>query len=147
MIRPLVGSDRDAWEPLWQGYLTFYKSALSDAQTDLTWSRLIDDAVPINGLAVEHDGKVVGFAHILTHPSSWSRNGYAYLEDLFVDPAMRGQRYGKALIEAVYRFAEDRDLDRVHWVTASDNPARSLYDNVATLADFVQYRHDTGAAK
>ena len=27
-IRPVGQNERGAWEPLWQGYLTFYKAAL-----------------------------------------------------------------------------------------------------------------------
>ena len=28
VIRPLAATDRDAWTPLWHGYLTFYKATL-----------------------------------------------------------------------------------------------------------------------
>ena len=34
-IRPFAPEDRNAWEPLWQGYLTFYKSSLPPEVTDL----------------------------------------------------------------------------------------------------------------
>lgn len=35
-IRPLAPADRDAWLPLWQGYIEFYESQVSDPQTALT---------------------------------------------------------------------------------------------------------------
>jgi hypothetical protein len=34
-IRALRPDERQSWEPLWQGYLTFYKSAVTP---DVTWA-------------------------------------------------------------------------------------------------------------
>ena len=33
IVRPVRPDDRAAWEPLWQGYLTFYKSSLAPEVT------------------------------------------------------------------------------------------------------------------
>jgi hypothetical protein len=45
-IRPLVKSDMEAWEPLWQGYLSFYKSSLPPYVSRLTFSRLTGGTEP-----------------------------------------------------------------------------------------------------
>ena len=75
------------------------------------------------------------------HRSTWSPTCYAYLEDLFVDPAVRGTGAGRALIEAAAREAEARSATRLYWMTQQNNAtARRLYDKVAKLAPFVQYR-------
>ena len=42
-IRPLARSDRAGWDPLWQGYLTFYKATLPAGTDDVTFAR----AVPV----------------------------------------------------------------------------------------------------
>lgn len=47
-IRPLHFDERAVWEPLWQGYLTFYKATVADDVTALTWQRLHDEAEPMH---------------------------------------------------------------------------------------------------
>ena len=66
---------------------------------------------------------------------------YCYLEDLFVDIDTRRTGTGRALIEAVYREADRLGATRTYWATKEDNrTARRLYDRLATLSPFVQYR-------
>lgn len=68
---------------------------------------------------------------------------YCYLEDLYVDPASRGAGIGRALIDAMYRWADERGVTRVYWHTDELNSnARALYDRVGKLAPFVQYRRE-----
>jgi GNAT superfamily N-acetyltransferase len=75
------------------------------------------------------------------HPSTWSPTAYCYLEDLFVGREARHHGTGRALIEAVYKEADKRGATRTYWATKEDNrTARRLYDRVATLSPFVQYR-------
>ena len=97
---------------------------------------------PYGFVAVDAD-QIVGFVHYHFHLSTWSVAGYCYLEDLFVDASVRGKGAGRALIEAVYRAADERGADRVYWNTQESNAqARGLYDKVATLSPFVQYRRN-----
>jgi hypothetical protein len=42
VIRPVGENEREAWNPLWAGYLAFYKSALTQEIGDLTWDRFHD---------------------------------------------------------------------------------------------------------
>lgn len=106
-IRPLAAADRAGWDPLWAGYLVFYEENLPAHITEETWRRLLDPAVDPHGLvAVDADGRLVGFAHYLFHRSTWAIGPYCYLEDLFVSPDVRGGGVGKALIEATYAAAD-----------------------------------------
>jgi len=141
-IRELQPSDRDRWNELWAGYLEFYKHPLAQDITEATWQRLIDpQQQPYGLIALDANNRVVGFVHYHFHLSTWSLNGYCYLEDLFVDPTARGLGAGRALIEGVYRAADAREVTRVYWHTETDNArAQALYNQVATLAPFVQYR-------
>ena len=41
MVRHLEAKDRDHWEPLFQGYLKFYESSLTDEMIEKTWQRLL----------------------------------------------------------------------------------------------------------
>lgn len=141
-IRELHSSDRTRWGELWAGYLQFYKTTLEPGITEATWRRLLDPREQPYGLvALDADDRVIGFVHYHFHLSTWSVAGYCYLEDLFVDPASRGTGAGRALIESVYRAADERGVTRVYWHTENDNTrAQALYNQVAVLAPFIQYR-------
>jgi ribosomal protein S18 acetylase RimI-like enzyme len=140
-VRPLELTDRDRWNELWRGYLQFYKHDLPAELTDLTWRRLLDPAHPFQGLAALDGERVAGIVHFHVHASTWARTGYCYLEDLFVDPACRGQGLGRTLIEAVFRAADEQGAERVYWHTENTNDrAQHLYRQVAELTPFVQFR-------
>ncbi len=141
LIRAVGEDERAAWNPLWAGYLDFYKSALTQDITDLTWTRFHDPHEQIFALGGYLDGKLAGFAHYLFHRSTWAPKRYCYLEDLFVADSARGSGLGRALIEAVYEKAESAGASRVYWLTHSNNAqARALYDKVANNLGFIQYR-------
>ncbi len=140
VVRGLEKSDEAAWQRLWADYLSFYNTELSQQVTDNLFERLLTGE-PHFGFVAERDGEIIGFVHALPHATTWSENGYLYLEDLFVDPSVRGSGAGRKLIEAVYAEADKRGHNRVYWHTDTGNEtARALYDKLATLSDFVQYR-------
>jgi GNAT superfamily N-acetyltransferase len=137
--------DRDAWEPLWQGYQTFYKVSLDPAVTELTWRRFHDPYEPVHALGAALDGRLVGIAHYIFHRSTWVTSSYCYLNDLFTAPEARGQGAGRALIEAVYAAAHEAGASRVYWLTHETNAeAMALYNKVADRSGFVQYRKVLG---
>ncbi|MBZ6075040.1 GNAT family N-acetyltransferase [Microvirga puerhi] len=141
LIRPFQPGDRDGWNPLWQGYLTFYKSSLPPETTDLTWSRLLDPAEPMYGLAAVLDGEIIGIVHYLYHRSTWSPGNYCYLQDLFTSEKARNRGVGRSLIEEVYGRAQADGASRVYWLTHETNTtAQILYDKVAAKSGFIQYR-------
>jgi ribosomal protein S18 acetylase RimI-like enzyme len=141
VIRPFQAGDRAAWEPLWQGYLTFYKASLTAEATDTTWRRLIDAAEPMQGLVALLEGEIVGIVHTVYHRSTWTIGDYCYLQDLFTSEAARGRGIGRALIEAVYERARANGASRVYWLTHESNTsAQALYDKVAARSGFIQYR-------
>ena len=140
-IRTLTPADRPAWEPLWQGYLTFYKASLAPEVTDATWTRLNDPAEPMYALGAFQGDALVGIVHYIFHRSTWTVGNYCYLQDLFTSEAARGQGAGRALIEAVTAKAAEAGASRVYWLTHETNEtARALYDKVADRSGFIQYR-------
>ncbi len=139
-IRPLTVSDRPEWDSLWAGYLEFYKTELSDEQTDLTWQRLLDEDFGIHGLVAEVDGDLVGMAHFSFSLSTWNVAPDLYLEDLYVASSVRGQGIGKALILRLAEIAAETGSRKVWWETQAHNEvARRLYDSVGELSEFVKY--------
>jgi GNAT superfamily N-acetyltransferase len=92
------------------------------------------------GLIAELDGQIVGIAHYIFRPSTWEVEDFCYLEDLFVDPKVRGAGVGRALINELEKIAIAKGSKRLYWTTAPDNEvARKLYDKVA-ITDKVQYK-------
>ncbi len=141
VIRPVGADERAAWEPLWRGYLTFYKTSQTPDATGITWKRLLDPNEPMFALGAYVDGKLLGIVHYLYHRSFWTTGDYCYLQDLFVAETARGQGLGRALIEAVYAKAKEASASRVYWNTHETNAtARALYDKLAERSGFIQYR-------
>lgn len=140
-IRRVEESERTAWQPLWKGYLDFYKTAVPSEVYDATWKRLHDPDEPMWLLGAYADGKLVGIVHYLYHRSCWTVGDYCYLQDLFVAQDARKLGIGRALIEAVYKEARAAGASRVHWLTHETNAtARALYDTLADRPGFIQYR-------
>jgi GNAT superfamily N-acetyltransferase len=143
-IRPLAAADRDAWFPLWHGYLDFYEAHLDPRISENTWRRLLDPHEPMYGLVADGgQGRLVGILNYVLHANTWSDRPVCYLEDLFVDPAMRGQGAGRALIEGLVALAKGAKWRRIYWMTRSGNTtARALYDRIGSATDWVRYDID-----
>jgi GNAT superfamily N-acetyltransferase len=140
-VRPLRPDERDAWGPLWSGYLAFYETAEKPNVTDATWRRLHDPAEPMHVLGAFIDDRLVGIVHYLFHRSTWTTGDYCYLQDLFTAEDARGRGAGRALIEAVCERAKAAGASRVYWLTHESNAtARALYDTLADRPGFIQYR-------
>ena len=140
-VRPLRPDEREAWEPLWQGFLRFYKAKVPREVTDRTWQRLHDPLEPMHVLGAFARGRLVGIVHYIFHRSTWTVGNYCYLQDLFTAEEARGKGAGRALIEAVYARAREAGASRVYWLTQEGNAtARALYDQVADRPGFIQYR-------
>jgi GNAT superfamily N-acetyltransferase len=141
VIRPVGKGERAAWEPLWNGYLAFYKATLAPDASDFTWRRFHDPEEQMFLIGAYVDGKLTGIVQYLFHRSTWTPESYCYLQDLFVAESARGLGLGRALIEAVYEKARAAGANRVHWLTHTTNTqARMLYDQVAENLGFIQYR-------
>lgn len=140
-IRPIARDDKAQWLPLWKGYQAFYKVAIADDVTDLTWERFFDELVPVNAFVAEENGTILGFVHYIFHYSAWTKGPYVYLQDLFTSEAARGKGVGTKLIEAVYAASEKAGAARVYWLTHETNAtAISLYEKVADRSGFIQFR-------
>ncbi len=141
IIRAIEEKDKDQWLKLWAGYLEFYKSSISPEQTELTWKRIVNNEQKMFGFVAESEEVVIGFTHCLFRPSTWTETDYCYLEDLFVDPNIRGKGVGRALMEKVIELAKEKNSKRVYWTTQEFNKtARILYDSITPVSEFVQYR-------
>ena len=140
-IQELSEGDWEQWQPLWKGYLEFYRAELSEETTRSSFARLVGSDNSMFGLlALSERGEGIGLAHCVVHPSTWSEAPSCYLEDLFVAPTARGSDLGRALLEEAKRASGQRAAERLYWHTQSYNGrARSLYDLVARPTSFIVY--------
>lgn len=85
----------------------------------------------------------VGFALCFENFSTFNGRAGIHLEDLFVDPAMRGKGFGKALFQAVAAEAERRGCERMEWACLNWNtPSIEFYRHMGatTLDEWTTYR-------
>ena len=144
-LRALRPGDHDAWMPLWRGYQAFYRVDIPAATSAVTWQRLLDPSEPMHGVLAWQGERAVGLVHWIYHRSCWTVGNYCYLNDLFVEPGLRGTGTGRLLIEHVYAQAAAAGCSRVYWLTHESNTtAMQLYDRIAERSGFVQYRHTPG---
>jgi len=140
-IRPLRSEDRAQWADMWKDYLLFYETTVPDEIYDSTFARMLgDDPRDFSCFVAEQEGRLVGLTHYLFHRHGWKVEDVCYLQDLYARPETRGTGVGRALIEAVYRAADEAGAPSVYWLTQDFNhTARKLYDRVATLTPFIKY--------
>ena len=143
-INPLVEGDRAHWQHLWTGYLAYYETTVADSVYDSTFARMLagnrGEPNEFRGLIARLEGRPVGLVHFLYHRHGWKVENVCYLQDLYVDPDVRGTGIGRQLIEAVYADADAAGCPSVYWLTQDFNEAgRRLYDRVGTLTPFIKY--------
>jgi len=99
-------------------------------------------------LMAEHDGKAAGFALYFFNYSTWLGRPGIYLEDLFVEPELRGLGIGKALLERVAAIAVEKGCQRFEWAVLDWNtPAIEFYRAMgAEFMDEWRIVRVTGAA-
>lgn len=91
----------------------------------------------------EYRGDAVGFALFFHNYSTFLGRPGIYLEDLFVQPEMRGRGFGKALLTYLARLATARNCGRVEWSVLDWNePSIQFYKKLGAVAmdDWTMYR-------
>jgi GNAT superfamily N-acetyltransferase len=79
-------------------------------------------------LIAELDGRPAGFALYFYNYSTWKGQPGIYLEDLFVEPELRGLGIGRALLERVAAVAVKKGCRRLQWQVLDWNtPAIDFY--------------------
>jgi GNAT superfamily N-acetyltransferase len=80
-------------------------------------------------------GQVVGCALWFLNFSTWRGAHGIYLEDLYVQPAHRGQGLGKALLRELARECKQRGYERLEWAVLDWNePAINFYGSLGARA-------------
>ena len=137
---PKVTRLKAEWRVLFDGYNTFYKREPADRVAEAVWGWINDPAHEVEGVLALLDGTSVGLAHFRRQPRPGLGEDMGYLDDLFVDPQVRGQAVGRRLLAHVAEVGRQRGWGVVRWTTADDNyRARGLYDQVAKKTSWNLY--------
>jgi GNAT superfamily N-acetyltransferase len=111
----------------------------SDAEYEVLWKRITVE-MNIEAFGAFLNGELVAIVHFLSRGSAWSPD-VRYLQDLFVQPEVRGQGVARALIECVAAVTRECGSPRLYWLAHHTNSAaRALYDKVASHSGFIRYR-------
>jgi GNAT superfamily N-acetyltransferase len=80
------------------------------------------------------EGAPAGYAVFFHNFSTFLGRAGIYLEDLFVEPELRGKGIGKALLASVAREARDRGCGRLEWAVLDWNkPSIDFYLSLGAL--------------
>jgi GNAT superfamily N-acetyltransferase len=83
----------------------------------------------------EQDGRAVGFALFFHTFSTFVGKPGLWLEDIFVDPEVRGRGCGRALMAHLARLAVERDCGRFEWSVLNWNePSIAFYRGLGAQA-------------
>jgi GNAT superfamily N-acetyltransferase len=79
----------------------------------------------------EYQGQPVGFALFFHNFSTFLGRPGLYLEDLYIQPEMRGKGFGKLLLSYLGALALDRNCGRLEWwVLDWNQPAKDFYQSL-----------------
>jgi GNAT superfamily N-acetyltransferase len=145
-IVPLAARHRADWDRLYAGYAAFYRVTQTAEMRATVWSWIMDPAHEVKALVAEDaDDRAVGLAHYRPFARPLAAGTGGFLDDLFVDPALRGRRIADALIEAVAAEGRARGWTVIRWITADDNyRGRGVYDRLATRTMWITYDKKLG---
>lgn len=138
--RLVAAGDFAEWSTLWKAYLAFYQTTRPPEVFQKSWARILDPSCKMHSALAFADGKAIGLTNFLYHRTFWDIEDCCYLNDLYVDPDVRGSGAGAKLIAFTRNHADAQNVPRLYWTTAQDNAqARKLYDRVASLTPFIKY--------
>ena len=140
-ITRLTEHHRAGWEAHYASYAAFYKVTQTAVMRATVWSWIMDPTHETEALVAEDDaGRAIGLAHFRAFARPLSASTGGFLDDLFVDPGLRGQRVADALIEAVTDIGRERGWSVLRWITADDNyRGRGVYDRLAKRTFWITY--------
>lgn len=140
-IRGPESADFDGWRRLYEGYATFYKMPATPAVIQTVWGWLLDPDHALDALLAVRGGSVIGLAHMREMPRPLTGSRAGFLDDLFVDPAVRGGGVADALLAALRAHGAARGWTLIRWLTADDNyRARAVYDRNAKRTHWITYQ-------
>ena len=113
------------------------------ATEDSVRNTLFGDKPFAEVVIAEWQGQPAGFALFFHNYSTFLAKPGIYLEDLFVEPSLRGKGIGKALLQHLATLAVERGCGRLEWAVLDWNePSIEFYKSLGAvpMSDWIIYR-------
>ena len=119
--RALQIRDLPQYRRLWSDYCEHFNVAYlaTEEATDRLISQLKSGRIKC--VVVTDSVSVFGFANYITHATTYCSNDVMYLEDLYVDAAVRMRGVGKAIIEQLKIIAKEDNVEFIHGITGYEH--------------------------
>lgn len=144
-IEPITSEQLGQLLPMIAAYQRFYEvEEIDERRNRAFFPRFIAPSDDGMLLGAWRSDKLAGYACLYWHFTSLVPAETVLMNDLFVDPAARGEGVGRALIEASATVARERGAHHLEWATAPDNStAQRLYDATgAERSTWIEYELD-----
>jgi GNAT superfamily N-acetyltransferase len=142
LIEPLRAEQMDDLLPLIASYQRFYEvEEIDEERNRAFFCRFLAPSDDGMLLGAWRSDALLGYACLYWHFTSLVPAETVLMNDLYVDPAGRGQGIGRALIETSAGVARERGAHQLEWATAPDNAtAQRLYDSTgAERSEWIEY--------
>lgn len=135
-IRQATIVDIEKLAPLFDGYRQFYGKSSDLALARAFISERMKHNESVLFLALDHDGRALGFTQLYPSFSSVSARRIYVLNDLFVIPQSRSRGVAKSLLAASAAFGRQENAAYLTLSTAVDNhAAQALYEAQGWVRD------------
>jgi GNAT superfamily N-acetyltransferase len=82
----------------------------------------------------EYEGRPVGFMLFFYNLSTFLGRGGIYLEDLYLEPSVRGKGFGKKMLKYLAKTALERNCGRLEWSCLNWNePSIRFYKGLGAV--------------
>src|SRR5262245_33106386 len=130
-VRPARPEEAEEMLPLMRAYCDFYESDPDDEGLMELMRTLIADQSQGAMFIARHEGRAVGFATLDWKWSSLNGAKVGYLEDLFVDPEVRGKGIADSLIAICADRCRELGMPVLEWLTQPTNKrAQAVYNRI-----------------
>jgi GNAT superfamily N-acetyltransferase len=137
-IRPARVDELEEMLPLIRAYCEFYETEPNDDGLRHMFTTLINEPSQGTVFIARDGGRAVGFASIDWKWSSLKAARIGFLEDLFVDPEVRGKGIADALIAACAERCRELGLPALQWETQPDNlRAQQVYNRTGAESELL----------
>ena len=138
----LTYDDEASWTAIFSHYAAFYECEVNERKLATTFGWFMEPKNVVRGLFVKSgEGSIVALCHFRPRLRSMTGGPVGYLDDLFVEPSLRGKGLADVLLHQMFCYCRKQGWPRAHWITAASNEhGQRLYERCgAQRQKFILY--------